>query len=252
MTDKGRTGRHCCVPENVIRMLMRVDHVAYRLVRDVADGENQTLPDANAASCINNCDSIASNYDADIGGVPSIVRCWHRDQTEMYIVAIGNFLDRERIVRGVCGIRRTVTEHQERNEKSLQDRKGYPRKWRRPTGSRHAKPHQSNGSNERFLDPVTCRRCGSAYCYRWFRLRRMFAGGRASIRAATLPMPVRVQTGLSGLPEHVAENRSSQRLSAFGGHYFVAHREREQSGRKKCGMLRREFGWRQVHFYRPN
>ena len=90
---------------------MRVDDVAYRLVRDVADSADQTLPDDNAASCINNCDSIASNYDANIGGVSSIVGCWHRDQTEMYIVAIGNFLECEHIVRGVRGIRRAVTEH---------------------------------------------------------------------------------------------------------------------------------------------
>ena len=124
---------------------MRVDHVAYRLVRDVADGENQTLADVNAASCINNCDSIASNYDAYIGSVPSIVRCWHRDQTEMYIVAIGNFLDCKRIVRGVRGIRHTVAEQQNCDEKSLQDRKGYLGKWGRSTSSRHAKPHQSSG-----------------------------------------------------------------------------------------------------------
>ena len=92
MADEGRAGRHGRVAENVVRMFMRVDHIADRLVGDAADGQKQTLPDGDAAAGVDKRHGILSNDDAEIGDVASIVRCRQRDLSEMCIVAIGHFL----------------------------------------------------------------------------------------------------------------------------------------------------------------
>ncbi len=99
MSDKRHARRHGRVAEDVIRMFMRIDHVADRLVGDAADGQEQTLADSDAATGVDECDGVLSDDDAEIGDVAGVVWCRKSDLAEMHVVAVSDFLHVERRLR---------------------------------------------------------------------------------------------------------------------------------------------------------
>ena len=80
----------------MVRMFVRVDHIADRLVGDAADGQQQTLADGDAAAGVDHGDGILSDDDAEIGDVACIVRRRQRDLSEMRVVAVRDVLHRQR------------------------------------------------------------------------------------------------------------------------------------------------------------
>ena len=97
-------------------------------------------------------------------------------------------------------------------------------------------------------DAVTCRLPRTAYGYHRFRLRRMFAVGRAGIRLGTCP---RAKNSA-----RLAQRRGRRSLFPNGLNArwasAVAHRWHVQHGRNQCGRLRRGSGSRRAHCFRPN
>ena len=81
------------IAENVVGVLVRVDHIADRLAGDSADRRQQRLPDLHAAAGIDNRDGIAPDDDANVRDVPGIRRARQRDLAKMGVVAIGHRVD---------------------------------------------------------------------------------------------------------------------------------------------------------------
>ena len=116
VSDKGHIRNHALrkgsVAKHMVRMLMGVDHVTDRLVGDAANGQQQALPDADAATGVDHGDGVASDDDAKIGDVALVLGRGHGDLPEMHVITLGHALHQKR--RAIRRCREAGAGNQER------------------------------------------------------------------------------------------------------------------------------------------
>ena len=76
----------------MVRMFVRVDDIADRLVGDAADRQQQSPADADAAAGIDHGNGVPPDDDAEIGDVAGVVGRGQRDLAEMHVIAVRHLL----------------------------------------------------------------------------------------------------------------------------------------------------------------
>src|SRR5262249_55247212 len=75
----------CSVPENMIGVGVGINDVPNRLRRHCADRCKEAEPFTQASPAVNHSDSVAADYESDIGDCTLVLRCHHSNGTNVGI-----------------------------------------------------------------------------------------------------------------------------------------------------------------------
>ena len=218
VTDERHAGRHRRVAEYVIRMFVRVDHVADRLVGDAADGQQADVARRRRCRRCRPGRRRPADDDAEIGDVAGVVGRRQRDLAEMHVVAVRDLLDGKRQrSAGSGGGTRSRTAPQQRT-------------WRRPG-------HRAAGKSDTRATRCSRSRDLPASPYGiWLPLASGFdgcsqLGGRAfgSVRHARVGLTRLANRSVACRAYAAGASLLPSKLNALAGHAVeAARRERAQ------------------------